>query len=38
MRVVKGSGNLTPPTVKYSNGPSTIPMSGPIGLYTLIGS
>jgi hypothetical protein len=38
IRVVKGSGNLTPLTVKYSNGPSTIPMSGPIGLNTLIGS
>src|SRR5262249_62390575 len=38
IRVVKGSGNLKPPTVKYSNGPSTIPMSGAIGFYKFIWS
>jgi hypothetical protein len=38
IRVVNGSGNFIPATVKYSKGPSTMPISGATGLYTLIGS
>jgi hypothetical protein len=38
IRVVNGSGSLTPAIVKYSSGPSTTPMFGPKDLYSLRGS
>jgi hypothetical protein len=34
----EGERHVTPATVKYSNGPSTMPMFGATGLYILIGS
>jgi hypothetical protein len=33
IRVVNGNGSLTPAVVKYSKGPSTIPMFRATGLY-----
>lgn len=38
MRVENGSGSVTPAIVRYSNGPSTTPIPGAKGLYSLIGS
>ena len=38
IRVENGSGSLTPAVVKYSSGPSTMPISSPKGLYSLSSS